>query len=182
VEKEDQIFTRFLAAGSISAALLAGAAVPARDSPVTETLFGTSITDPYRGFEALDPATVRWIQNERRVADTRWTHFPAVLPGCIASLRSSAGCPRRTAIKTLARRHSIGGVAPRSDTFDLIMRDRAGVHTLIDLAKLRSKRGGRPLAINFFLGSPVAAETHISLWRASASIPSQPRAQSGARE
>jgi prolyl oligopeptidase len=182
VERENQISTRFLAAGSISAALLAGAAVPARDSPVTETLFGTSITDPYRGFEALDPATVRWIQNEGRVA----RHALDALPGRAARLHRLAALERR--LSEADSYQDAGGRAfyrrrsPRSDTFDLIMRDRAGVHTLIDLAKLRSKRGGRPLAINFFLASPVAAGTHISLWRASASIPSQPRAQSGARE
>jgi prolyl oligopeptidase len=154
VEREDQISTLFLAAGSISAALLAGAAVPARESPVTETLFGTSIKDPYRGFEALDPETVRWIRNEGRVA----RHALNALPGRAARLHRLAALERR--LSGADSYQDAGGRAfyrrrsPRSDTFDLVVRDRAGVHTLIDLAKLRSKRGGRPLAINFFLASP----------------------------
>src|SRR4051812_2188234 len=60
-----------LACGVIAFAPALAASLPGQPpvppaKPVTETLFGTKITDPYRYFEAQGPAVVNWMKAEGR--------------------------------------------------------------------------------------------------------------------
>ncbi len=58
-----------------------------RSEPVTETLYGTTITDPYRQFEKMGPATVDWMKAQG--AYTR-TVFDAIKPRAALEKRIAA--------------------------------------------------------------------------------------------
>jgi prolyl oligopeptidase len=122
--------------------------------PVTETLFGTKITDPYRYFEAQGPAVVNWMKAEgrftRSVLDAQPGHKQildqiSAMTGSfdvIASVALSGG-------KTFFEQR-----APGSDNYDLLVREPNGaVRKLVDVAAIRAAHGGEPFAINYFQAS-----------------------------
>jgi prolyl oligopeptidase len=122
--------------------------------PVTESLWGTKVTDAYRYMEALDPGTLDWIKKQ---GDYTNAVFAAIAPRAalarrIAQFTSSFGIAKWFV--------SYGGRSfylervPGSDNFDLMERDLTGAHKLVDIAALRTAQGGRSAAINYFLVSP----------------------------
>jgi len=121
--------------------------------PVTETLWGTKVTDNYRYMEALDPATIAWMKAQgvysRSILDAIKPR--AALEKRIADFTASFGFVQGYV--------SFGGRAfyeersPGSDNFDLMVKDAKGERKIVDVAALRAANGGKPYAINYFLAS-----------------------------
>lgn len=125
-----------------------------RSEPVTETLYGTTITDPYRQFEKMGPATVDWMKAQG--AYTR-TVFDAIKPRAALEKRIAAFSGSFGFIQSyqyLGGRAFYEYRAPGSDNFDLMVSDANGTRKLIDIAALRAKNGDKPFAINYFTASP----------------------------
>jgi prolyl oligopeptidase len=131
--------------------------------PVTETLWGTTVTDNYRYMEALDPSTVDWIKAqgiytrsildaikplgalERRVAD--FTGGFGIIDG-YATYGGRAFYEER---------------APGSDNFDLMVKDDKGTRKIVDVAALRAAHANKPYAINYFLASPDGSKVAVGI-------------------
>ena len=130
---------------------------------VTETLWGQRITDPYRSMEALGPKTLDWIRREgaytRRVLDAIGPL--AALQARVAAFTGSFGLIQSYSV--LGGRTFYEERAPGSDAFDLIVRDGAGTRTLVDIAALRARNGGKPLAINWILPSDDGAKVAVGI-------------------
>jgi len=131
--------------------------------PVTEPLWGVSVTDPYRYMEALDSSTLGWIKKQ---GDYTNKVFAAIKPRAaleqrIAQFTGSFGIAKWFV--------SYGGRAfylervPGSDNFDLIEKDSSGTRKVVDSAALRSAQGGRTVAINYFLVSPDGAKVALGI-------------------
>lgn len=122
---------------------------PAR--PVTETIFGRTVTDPYRYFEKQGPAVTDWMKAEgrytRAVLDSVAGHdrILANLSALTGSMDVVQGIQRSSG-RTFYEQRSAG-----SDNFDLMVRDANGeVRKLVDVAAIRAANGGEPFAINYF--------------------------------
>ena len=132
--------------------LLAAVAVqppPPPRKPVTETLYGTKVTDPYRYFETLDPGTIAWIKAEGAYTRGR---LDAIAPRAALLKRMTDFEDGFAAIDSYQRaggRAFFRERAPGSNVANLMVRDAAGTRVLIDLNTLN-----RPAAINYFLASP----------------------------
>ncbi|HUO98671.1 MAG TPA: prolyl oligopeptidase family serine peptidase [Rhizomicrobium sp.] len=153
-----------LACAAFAAAAFAAAQPPAPPpSPVTETFFGQSVTDNWRGMEKLGPETLDWMKAQG--AYTR---------SVIDSIGERADLGKRVAAFTgsfgfISGYSSYGGRAfyeertPGSDNFDLVVRDSKGTRKLVDVAKLRADHGGKPYAINYFLASPDGTKVAVGV-------------------
>ncbi|HEY1630084.1 MAG TPA: prolyl oligopeptidase family serine peptidase [Rhizomicrobium sp.] len=122
---------------------------PPAPKPVTETLYGTKVTDPYRHFEKLDPATVGWIKVEG--AYTRGV-LDSIAPRAALLKRMTDFENGFAAIDFYQRaggREFFRERAPGSNVANLMVRDAAGTRVLVDLNRLN-----KPAAINYFLASP----------------------------
>ena len=149
---------------AMSAAALAAGQPPAPPpTPVTETFFGQSVTDNWRGMEKLGPETLDWMKAEG--AYTR---------SVIDSIAPRAELGKRVAAFTgsfgfISGYASYGGRAfyeervPGADNFDLMVRDGAGTRKIVDVAKLRAEHGGKPYAINYFLASPDGSKVAVGV-------------------
>jgi len=125
-----------------------------KSEPVTETLYGTTVTDPYRPFEKMGPETVDWMKAEG--AYTR-ALFDAIKPRAalekrIADFSGSFGFVQM--YQRYGGRAFYEYRAPGSDNFDLMVSDKNGTRKLIDIAAMRAKNGDKPFAINYFTPSP----------------------------
>lgn len=131
--------------------------------PVTETIHGVKVTDNYRYMEKLDPATIDWMKAEgahtRKVLD-------AIAPLAALQKRVSAFTGSFGFVQGYV---SYGGRAfyeeraPGADDFNLIVRDAAGMRTLVDVDALRTAHGGKPYAINWFLASPDGSKVAVGV-------------------
>ena len=122
--------------------------------PVTETLFGTTVVDPYRYFERMGPDTLAWMTDQGRY--TRAV-FDAIAPRAALLKRISNFVGSFGVIadyQTFGGRAFYEERAPGADAFDLKVRDAHGTRTIIDIAAVSAQNGGIPYAINFFLASP----------------------------
>jgi prolyl oligopeptidase len=127
---------------------------PPRPQPVTETHFGTRVTDNYRFMEALSESTIDWMKVEGAYTRAVFDAIPKLtaLRTRVAAFTGSFGVVQNYA--------SFGGRAfyeertPGSDNFDLIVRDAAGTRKLVDVSALRARHGGAPMAINYMLAAP----------------------------
>ena len=131
--------------------------------PVTETLFGTKITDNYRYMEKLDAETLGWMKAQG--AHTRAV-LGAIAPRAELGRRVSAFSGSFGFIQGFARfggRDFYQERAPGSDNFDLVVHDAAGTRKLVDVAALRDKNGGKPFAINYVLPSPDGAKVAVGV-------------------
>ncbi len=135
----------------------------AAPSPVTESLWGRSVTDPYRGMEALDPATRAWMsaQGERTRTILDSIGPRAALERRVAAFTASFGFVQDYA--TYGGRAFYQERAPGSDNFDLMVEDSGGRRKLVDLAALRAGQGGTPMAINYILASPDGAKVAVGI-------------------
>ncbi len=121
--------------------------------PVTETLWGQPAIDNYRYMETLGPETIDWMKAQgaytRSVLDT-------IKPLPELQKRVSAFTGSFGFVQSYARyggREFYEERSPGADTFDLVVRERAGTHKIVDMAALRAKNGGTPMAINYVLPS-----------------------------
>ena len=131
--------------------------------PVTETLFGQSVTDNYRYMETLGPDTISWMKAQG--AYTRST-LDAIKPLAdlrydVASFTGSFGLI--TGYVSFGGRAFYEERAPGSDNFDLVVKDAAGIRKIVDVAALRASNGGKPIAINYFLASPDGAKVAVGV-------------------
>jgi prolyl oligopeptidase len=132
-------------------------------SPVTENLHGVEILDSYRGFERLDPETIRWIKSEG--AYTR---------SVLDSIPGRAGLQKRleafeTQFANVESFQRAGDRAfyllrePGADDFDLVVRDRNRVRTLVDIHAMRVAEGGVPYTISYYLASPDGSRVAVGI-------------------
>ena len=150
-----------------SHAVAAPAARPAPPpvKPVTETHFGTKVTDPYRYMEnEKDPSVTDWIKAEGRYSRA----FLDALPGHADMLaRLSAFTATFDFVDGIQRagdRTFYQERAPGSDNFDLLVRNADGTtKKLVDVAALRAANGGKPMALNYFQPSPDGTKVAIGL-------------------
>lgn len=139
----------------------APAAAPVK--PVTETLWGTRVTDDYRYMEKLDPATIAWMKAEGAYTGEV---LDAIAPLAALQKRVSAFTGSFGFVNGFV---SYGGRdfyeerAPGADDYDLIVRDGRGVRKLIDIDALRKSHGGKPYAINWFLASPDGSKVAVGV-------------------
>jgi len=135
----------------------------AASSPVTEELWGRGVSDPYRGMEALDPATRAWMSAQgdrtRTILDSIGPR--AALERRVAAFTASFGFVQDYA--TYGGRAFYEERAPGSDNFDLMVADAAGRRKLVDLAALRAEQGGTPMAINYILASPDGSKVAVGI-------------------
>jgi len=146
-----------------TAAVAAGQPPAPPPTPVTETFFGQSVTDNWRGMEKLGPETLDWMKAEgaytRSVIDSIGPR--AALGKRVAAFTGSFGF--------IAGYASYGGRAfyeervPGSDNFDLMVRDAAGTRKIVDIARLRAEHGGEPYAINYVLASPDGSKIAVGV-------------------
>jgi prolyl oligopeptidase len=126
-----------------------------------ETLYGVSLSDPYRYMEDLGPETLSWLKAQGAFTQQVFSSIPgrAALQKRIAEFGSgfgivTAGSPGVQAYQVYAGRILYTEREPGSDNLDLFVRDARGSRKLIDVAQLRVAHGGRPYAINYFQASP----------------------------
>lgn len=162
-----------IARATLVLALLAGTAAaappappaPLPPKPATETLFGTSVTDPYRYFEdARNPAVTAWMKAEghytRAVIDA--------IPGHADILRRLTAFTATTdpiaAVQRFGGRTFYQERAPGSDNADLLVRYPDGtVRKLVDVAAIRAAHGGAPFAINYWHPSWDGAKVAVGI-------------------
>ncbi|HTP77341.1 MAG TPA: prolyl oligopeptidase family serine peptidase [Rhizomicrobium sp.] len=144
---------------------LAGPAQPAplAPKPVTETFYGQQVTDNYRYFEQLDPATIDWMKSQG--AYTR-SVFDAIAPRADLGKRIGAFTGSFGFVKNYAEyrgRAFYQERAPGADNFDLVVRDAKGTRKIVDIAAIMAANGGKPYAINYILPSPDGAKVAVGL-------------------
>jgi len=131
--------------------------------PVTETIFGTEVTDNYRYMEALDESTLAWMKAQgahaRSILDAIKPR--ADLEKKIAGFTGSFGFVQSYA--TYGGRAFYQEREPGSDNFDLKVKDANGVRKIIDVEAYRKAHGNKPHAINFFLASPDGAKVAVGI-------------------
>lgn len=136
---------------------------PLPPQPVTETLYGQTITDNYRFMEKLDPATIAWMKAQG--AYTR---------SIIDAIPGRAGLGKRVSDFTgsfgfISSYAEYGGRtfyeerAPGADNFDLMVRDAKGTRKIVDIAKVMAEHGGKPYAINYIAPSPDGSKVAVGL-------------------
>ena len=131
--------------------------------PVTETLFGTPITDNYRYMESMDADTIAYMKAQgtytRKVFDAIGPR--EALEKRIADFSGSFGFIQ--SYQKFGDREFYEERAPGSDNFDLMVRDASGTRKIIDVAALRALNGGKPFAINYFVASPDGAKVAVGI-------------------
>ena len=132
--------------------------------PVTETLYGRQVTDPYRYMEALGPETTGWMKAQGAYTRDVFASIPnraGLLKGMadlVASFAPVLGFESYGGVTVYEER------AADSDNFDLMVRGRLGpVRKLVDVAALRAANGGVPFAINYFELSPDGAKVAVGV-------------------
>jgi prolyl oligopeptidase len=135
----------------------------ARPDPVSETLFGTRITDPYRYFEQMGPEAVAWMKTQgdytRRVFDSIGPR--AALLQRISDFAGRFGFVQGYGIH--GGRAFYQERAPGADEFNLRVRDDNGSRTLVDIGALRARNGGATYAINYFLPAPDGSKVAVGI-------------------
>jgi len=131
--------------------------------PVTETMYGQTITDNYRDMEKLDPATIAWMKAEGNY--TRGV-LDAILGRAALGKRVSAFTGSFGFIQDYSE---FGGRvfyeerAPGADNFDLVVKDAKGTRKIVDIAAVMAAHGGKPFAINYIAPSPDGSKVAVGL-------------------
>ena len=122
--------------------------------PIAETLYGTTVGDPYRYFERMGPRVTDWMQDQgaytRAVLDAIGPR--ASLLKRISDFVGSFGIV--IGYVSYGGRAFFEERAPGADEYDLNVRDADGTRTIVDVAALRAKNGAIPYAIDYFIASP----------------------------
>ena len=132
--------------------------------PVTETVFGTRLVDPYRYMETPgDPETLAWMKAQgdhtRGVLDA--------IPARAAYLEKVSAFGAQIGFATdyaeAGGRMFYLERPPGAEVFDLVVRDRDGrTRKLVDIAALIA-RTGKPHAINYFAPSQDGAKVAVGV-------------------
>ena len=132
-------------------------------SPVTETLWGKSVTDAWRGMEKLDPATIDWMKAQGAYTAAVMGAIPgrADLGKRVGAFTGSFGFVKNYAV--YGGREFYQERAPGADNYDLVVRDAKGTRKIVDIAKVMAANGGKPYAINYILPSPDGAKVAVGL-------------------
>jgi prolyl oligopeptidase len=131
--------------------------------PVTESLYGRQVTDPYRYFEAQDASVVGWIKAQGAYTRTIFDSLPghAALVAKLASFEDQFN-----SIKGYQR---FGGreffLEQGASNYDLMVRDSGGTRKLIDTAALSKANHGTPFAISYYQASPDGTRVAAGLSR-----------------
>ncbi|HEY1605861.1 MAG TPA: prolyl oligopeptidase family serine peptidase [Allosphingosinicella sp.] len=131
---------------------------PPQPRPVTEELYGTRVTDPYRDFERLDAKTIDWIKAEGAYTGALLDSIP---PRAALMKRMAAFENLFPAIDNYQRaggRQFFRERAAGSNVANLMVRDARGTRVLIDLNRLNE-----PAAINYFLASPDGGKVAVGI-------------------
>ncbi len=134
------------------------------ERPVTETLYGQTVMDPYRYMEQLGPETLDWMKSEGRYARAIFDSMPgrAMLGRDLATYTASIA-PARD-YEAYGGRAFYELRALGSDNLALMARQPGGtVTTLVDVAGLRAAHGGAPYAIDYFEASPDGSKVAVGV-------------------
>lgn len=132
--------------------------------PVTETLYGQTVVDPYRYMEQLGPETLDWMRAQGRFTRAFFDSMPgrAKLGQDIAAF--TASIVPVNAYQSFGGRDFYEERTPGSDNLDLMVKQPDGrVIKLVDVAALRASHGGAPYAINYFQASPDGAKVAVGV-------------------
>ena len=132
-------------------------------TPVTETLWGKSVTDAWRGMEQLDAKTTDWMKGQGGYTRSIMDAIPgrADLGKRISAFTGSFGFIKNYAV--YGGREFYQERAPGADNYDLVVRDARGRRKIVDIAKVMADHGGKPYAINYILPSPDGAKVAVGL-------------------
>jgi prolyl oligopeptidase len=137
---------------------------PPPRKPVTETLYGTTIVDPYRYMEKENRPTIDWIKAEGRYTRAVLDSIPqreAVLKR-LSDFSGSVDAVQ--GIKIAGGKIFYEEREPGSDNFDLVVRDSNGTtRKLVDVAAIGAVAGGKPFAVNYFDPSPDASKVAVGI-------------------
>lgn len=147
---------RRMCAASVSA-LIAGAAwaappAPLPPKPVTETLYGTTVTDPYRYFENdKDPQVTAWLKAQGRYTRSLFDAVPGHA-ALLARMEAFTGSSDpASSVQKFGDTIFYLDRAPGADDLDLLVRDASGTpRKLVDIGAIRAAHGGGAYAINYF--------------------------------
>jgi prolyl oligopeptidase len=136
---------------------------PLAAKPVTETFFGTKVTDEYRYFEALSPETLDWMKAQGAYTRSVLDSIPgrAALGRRVGAFTGSFGFIKNYA--EYGGRAFYQERAPGADNYDLVVRDAKGTRKIIDIAKVMAANGGKPYAINYALVAPDGSKVAVGL-------------------
>ena len=136
---------------------------PLAAKPVTETFFGTKVTDDYRYFEALSPETLDWMKAQGNYTRSVLDSIPgrAALGRRVGAFTGSFGFIKNYA--EYGGRAFYQERAPGADNYDLVVRDAKGTRKIIDIAKVMAANGGKPYAINYMLVAPDGSKVAVGL-------------------
>ncbi|MGH7016489.1 MAG: hypothetical protein ACRED8_05310, partial [Caulobacteraceae bacterium] len=136
---------------------------PPAPCPVTETLWGVQVTDQWRCFEKLGPATIDWMKAEgaytRKVMDAIKPLRP--LQARVSAFTGSFGFIGD--YSTFGGREFYDDRPPGADQANMVVRDRRGTRKIVDAAALMAAHGGKPYAVNYFLPSPDGTKVAVGV-------------------
>ena len=148
----------------VPAQILAPPAAPPQ-KPVSDTYFGTTVTDPYRYMENLDDTAVtNWMKAEGKYTRALFASVPqrAALLAEVAAASGSfdfVNTIQRAGDRTFYEERT-----PGSDNFDLMVREAHGsTRKLVDVGALRAAHGGSPYAINYYRASPDGEKVAVGI-------------------
>jgi prolyl oligopeptidase len=137
---------------------------PLPQKPVTETLYGTTIVDPYRYMEKEDQSVIDWMKAEGRYTGAILDSIPrrAAVLERLSAFSDSVDIVQD--IRKVAGRTFYEERAPGSDNLDLVVRSADGAtRKLVDVAVIRTAAGGKPFAINYFEPSPDGSKVAVGI-------------------
>lgn len=131
--------------------------------PVTETLYGQTLTDNYRFMEKLDPSTIAWMKAQGAYTRSIIDAIPgrAALGKRVSAFTGSFGFIDGYA--EYGGRIFYEERAPGADNFDLIVKDAKGTRKIVDIEKVMAEHGGKPYAINYIAPSPDGSKVAVGL-------------------
>lgn len=131
--------------------------------PVTETFFGTALTDNYRYMEALDADTQAWMRAQGAYVADIFASIPARKAYGETLSAFGAGFGFTDSVQEGGDRAFYLERGPGLDAYDLMVRDKDGkVRRLIDINGL-IKSSGEPQAINYFQTSKDGTRVAVGL-------------------
>jgi len=131
--------------------------------PVTETFFGTALTDNYRYMEAQDADTQAWMRAQGAYAADIFASIPARKAYGEKISAFGGGFGFTNGVQEGGDRTFYLERGPGLDAFDLMVRDKDGtVRRLIDVNGL-IKSSGEPNAINYFQTSKDGTRVAVGL-------------------
>ena len=133
-------------------------------SPVTETYFGTAVTDPFRGLEKLDAPALAWMRAQGEY--TRGA-LDRIAPRAAYAAKLTALTGQFGAVKDV----QFGGErlfyqerAPGRDQFDLMVREADGrKRRLIDMTAYIAAHGKVPHAVDYYTPSRDGTKVAIGI-------------------